>query len=475
MRKPATAIDIYDSFGKTNPVATGQYLSDALPEQRAMIESSHRKKAAVCGRRAGKTTGCFLALIHDGLSRPNCVYPYLLPTKAQARYSIWPVLVELESRYHFGMQFNESLLTAILPNGAKILVLGADSVQDMDKIRGGKYRKVIIDESGTFPRDLIGYLLESVLEPATMDLQGEIWMVGTPNPAAQGFFYDKTHGASPDFWGPGQVPTWAWTSLTNTFLPHARQEIERIMQENGWNWESPSVQREYLGRWFRDASGLVYRFDRSKHVQSAPENCTHFVLGVDLGSSLNTATTAFVLLGYRSVGQSVWIMHAEKGSFRGPDPIAEKIREFMNRYPIEQIVCDAGGLGGGYILHFNDVCSLPVIPAEKRDKCANIEFMNGAFDGNRLFVDPSCTPLISEMEILSWNEKRTDCAPGSIDHACDACLYAFRSCTAYANPDDPGQAPKIGTKEHADAWEAGWRQKWGNVRHDRGKKEYWEL
>jgi hypothetical protein len=472
-RQAANPVDVFALMGQMG-LANHSYLDDALPEQQEMIASKFRKKAAVCGRRAGKTTGCFLALIHDGQSHPNCIYPYLLPTRAQARYSIWPILLELESKYHFGLRFNESRLEATLPNGSKILVLGADSVQDQDKIRGGKYRKVIVDEAGTFPREQIGYLMESVLEPATMDLLGEIWLVGTPNPAAQGYFYDKTHGSSKDFWGPGQIPTWYWTALSNKFLPHARAEMERIQQENGWNWESPIVQREHLGRWFRDASGLVYRFDRSKHLEQAPDDLAYYVLGVDLGSSLNTETTAFVLLGYRKTGQTVWVVKAEKGAFRGPDPIADKIREYVDNFPITQIVCDAGGLGNGYILHFNDVCQLPVIAAEKREKCAHIEFVNGALDGKKLLVDPSSAALIGEIEILPWNEKRTDSAPGCPDHACDAMLYGYRACTAYANQDDPAPPPVRGSKEASNQFERAWRDDWSSVKQ-RQKKSWWEM
>jgi hypothetical protein len=169
------------------------------------------------------------------------------------------------------------------------------------------------------------------------------------------------------------------------------------------------------------------------------------------------------------------VVKVEKESFRGPDPIADRIRWYMDNYPINQVVCDAGGLGNGYILHFNDMRSLPVLAAEKREKCAYIELLNGELDGDppRLVVDPSCLPLIGEIEILSWNDKRTDCAPGSIDHCCDAMLYGWRACTAYANEDDPGEAPAPGSKEASEMWEQDWRQKWSSGQQ-RKPKSYWE-
>lgn len=442
----------------------------ALPVQREMIVSPARAKAAVCGRRAGKTTCADLALIYDAHSHPGALYPYVLLTKSSGRDITWPVLHELEAKFGLGLSFNEQQLRAKLKNGATIAIMGADDRRDMERLRGSKYRKAIIDEAGSFPRELLGYLIDSVITPATADSQGDVWMIGSPNAAAMGYFYDATVGATPTHFGPGQWPTWHWSALDNSYWPTARADIQQIIDRKGWTWDSPVVKREWLGMWVRDESGLVYRLVRARHIKPAPDDLTRFVLGIDLGSSATAATTAFVLLGHRETGRSVWAVSATKESGMSPDSIADRIQSYTSARKIDRIVCDAGGLGGGYIKHFVETRKLPVEPAEKKDKSGTIELLNGELDGGRFMIDPCCSQLIGEIEILPWNEKRTDAALGCHDHCCDAMLYAWRATTAYAN-EEPVVNTIRGTAEHAAEQEKKWRQRWSKPKQ---RREYWE-
>lgn len=452
--------------GKLSPIAVA--MAAALPKQREMIESPARKKAAVCGRRSGKTYAAALALIIAALKRANAVCPYICLTKSSARYIMWPVLHEIERLYRIGITFDESKLAAKTPNGSIIPLLGADSQSDMERLRGGKYERVVIDEAGSFPRTLLGYLIDEVLEPATADLKGEIWLIGSPNPAAVGYFYDVTTGTNP------RIAKWEtrhWTMLDNTHLPHAKEELDRIIKEHGWNYNSPVVLREWLGQWMRDTKGLVYRFNKEKHVQPAPKDLTRFVLGIDLGTSDKEPTTAFSLVGYRDTGKGIWVVSSMKEAAMSPDSIADRINTYQSARNVEKVVCDAGGLGGGYIKHFNQTRRLAVEAAEKKDKAGTIELLNGELDAERLLVDPCCVSLIEEWEILPWNEQRTDSADGCPDHNSDSALYAIRASLAYANPDPSEPEAKPGTPEYVAAWEERWRQRWSQPKP---KKDWWD-
>lgn len=455
--------------GEIRPIEVA--LASALPVQIDMILSKERLKAAVCGRRAGKTTAADIALLLDAEDYPNALYPYVLLTKSSGRDITWPVLKDLDYKFKLGLKFNDQSLRATLKNGATIAVMGADDNRDMERLRGSKYRIAIVDEAGSFPRVQLKYLVEDIIEPCTMDLRGSVWVIGSPNVAAQGYFYDLTCGATPTVYSPGQCATWHWTAYQNTHLPHAAEEIERIKQKRGWSDSTPQFRREYMGEWVRDASGLVYRFEKSRHVRPAPQDLAHYTLGIDLGASEKTASTAFVLLGFRDTGRDVWAVSAVKEAALAPDTIANRIETYRAKYNIERIVCDAGGLGNGYIKHFTETRQLPVEPAEKKDKAGAIEMLNGEFDGGRLFIDPGCHQLISEIEILPWNEERTDSAPGAADHACDSLLYAHRATYAYANKPDPIPEPKYGTPEYAAQFERKWRDRWSQPKK---KLEWWD-
>jgi len=422
-------------LGKVPPKPVERtYTAPALPLQLEMMGDKRRKKAAVCGRRSGKTYGSGLGLVDRALDAPGLICVYVCLTKTSGRYIMWPVLHDIERQHKLGMKFDEQKLLVRLPNGSEIMLLGADSKADMERLRGGKYARVVVDEAGSFPRDLLGYLLDEVLEPATADLQGDIWLIGSPNPAAAGYFYDATTGGGNDI---AAWPTWHWTILENTHVPHGRSEVERIMSEHGWTWDSPIVQREWLGKWLRDATRLMYRYDPSRHLCLPPDDIAWNVLSVDLGASQTTPSTAFVLMGYRAVSSTVWVTEAEKCAGLGPDDIADKIEAYMTRLggKLHSIVCDPGGLGAGYVQHFVERRRLPVEFADKKDKQGHIEQLNGDLDGNRLLISPAAKALTSEIEILCWNEKHTDASDATPDHCSDGMLYGWRKCRAYAQPD----------------------------------------
>jgi hypothetical protein len=160
-----------------------------------------------------------------------------------------------------------------------------------------------------------------------------------------------------------------------------------------------------------------------------------------------------------------------KEAAMSPDSIADRINTYQSGRNVEKVVCDAGGLGGGYIKHFNTTRKLAVEAAEKKDKAGAIELLNGELDAERLLVDPCCTALVEEWEILPWNEQRTDSADGVANHISDAALYCARACLAYANPEPGNPALKQGTPEYAAAWEERWRQRWSKPKE---KHDWWD-
>ncbi len=67
---------------------------------------------------------------------------------------------------------------------------GAQDKDEVDKWRGPKYSLCVIDEGQSMRSSILSTLIEDVLEPATLDLDGSIWMFGTPNASSSGYFYN---------------------------------------------------------------------------------------------------------------------------------------------------------------------------------------------------------------------------------------------------------------------------------------------
>jgi hypothetical protein len=419
-----------------------RWRADCFPEQSRFLDDESKIKAAVCGRRAGKTYACAIGLYEAGLQHPRSLCPYIALSRTSARRIVWPVLVELNERYKLGLQLSEHELVATLANGSKIFCVGGDDPRKVEALRGGKYARVVVDEAGSFPRQLLRYLCEDVLDAALLDLDGELWLVGSPNAACVGFFHDVTTGANPEV---QRVSTHHWTVLENTSIPHAGRWLAAKRTAKQWAEDHPVYRREYLGHWVRDASSLVFRFDRSRHmVRSVDDEISARVLSVDLGSSPKEATSAFGVLGWSRFSRKVHVEFARKYAALTPATGAEELRRIMNRHGnVQTIVVDPGGLGGAYVTDWRRREGLPVEEAEKRGKHAAIRELNGELDaGNIDLLEGQTEELAGELELLQWDEDRDDFDPRFADHCADMLLYGWRRCWAW-NAETRAPAPPL--------------------------------
>ncbi len=431
-------------------LARRRYLSDLFPKQRAFFDDPAKVKAAVAGRRGGKTWACAAGLYQAAARHRRSLNPYICLSGVSARRIMWPVLEEFNDRYKLGMRMHSHELVAELPsNGSVIFCVGGDDARKVEAMRGGKYARVIIDEAGSFPRLLLRYMCEDVLDAALLDLDGDMWLVGSPNAACVGHFYDITTGADPAV---AKVPTHHWNALDNVHLPHAAEWLRKKRESKGWAEDNPIYRREYLGHWVKDASSLVFRFDRTRHLRTVGADVVatlRAVLGVDLGASAAIQSTAFVANAWAKHSRTVHTRYAKKMAGMIPSTGAEELKRLLPMFNADHAVVDAGGLGNGYIEEWRQRWGLPVVPAEKREKFAYVELLNGELDLGRLLVDDGAATrdLVDELELLQWNEDRTDFDDRFSDHCVDAWLYSWRACYAWTEKDAPDAGPSAGSRE----------------------------
>lgn len=431
-----------------------RYREDLFPKQRAFFDDPAKIKAAVCSRRAGKTWAACAGLYEACLDVPGSTSVYIALTGKSARNILWPVIRAFNERYGLGMALNDNQLIATCPNGSRILLTGADQVKKIEALRGQAYRRAVIDEAQAFTKALLRYLLDDVLEACMLDLDGDIWLNGTPNAACAGQFHDLTTGKNPKV---APIPTHSWTVLDNTFMPHASSWLASIRQKHKWTEDNPVYKREYLALWARDASSLVFRFDRARHCRPCatfPE-LEQMIGGADIGTADNERTTALVRGGWAKRNRTAYCTSAKKYAALNPSSMGDE----MVKSPAGLWVLDEGGLGKGYGDEFRkrqgaDGKFLNVKAAEKLKKSAFIEHCNGELDGDRIvFADGQCDDLIEELELLQWDEDEDHKAydPSFADHAADAFLYWWREIFSWAEKTPDAAAPLHGSPEWAPA------------------------
>jgi len=288
-------------------------------------------------------------------------------------------------------------------------------------------------------------LIDDILEPASLDLDGSIWMFGTPAASAAGFFYDADQLKN---------SAWeqhAWTLLDNPHLPGAKDWLSRKMQENLWSETDATFRREYRGEWVRDENSLVYQFNKVRNLSDElPDVDWHYALGVDLGF---VDSTAFVVIGWSEELPETYVIETSKFTHLTSDDIGRKIRYLDSEYEFERIVADTGGLGKMVVEELSKRFSVNILPAQKRAKHDHIELLNSDFKKGKLQIleTEENQLLIDELELLEWdlNERtkgrfieRSDCE----NHASDAMLYVWRESLAFLHQKEAIQ-PLLGSDE----------------------------
>jgi phage terminase large subunit len=147
--------------------------------QVAFHDAPERFQVIVAHRRAGKTLGLVNHIIRAALlarhAQPQ--FAYVAPTYRMAKRIAWDYVKRYSGAIQ-GSKANASELSVRLPNNAKVMLLGADSIHDL---RGIYLHGAVLDEYAMMsPR-----VFPEVILPALMDYGGWAILAGTPLGANQ--------------------------------------------------------------------------------------------------------------------------------------------------------------------------------------------------------------------------------------------------------------------------------------------------
>ncbi len=401
-----------------------KFKESLFAEQRAFVDDPAKRKAALCTRRAGKTTCDAFMLIEAALDYDDSLSVYVALTRENIKKLMWPELKRMNARWDFGMDFNETSLTATFPNKSEIWLCGAQNADDVEKLRGPKYPLVVLDESASFGPHIESLVVE-IINPALRDLNGTLALTGTPGRVPTGFFYEVTTGKRKNW------SVHSWSLEQNTYLPPEARDLALIREEDGLSESDPRYRREYLGEWVSDATVLVYRFNAELNYGTPPQDLDtewYYNLAVDLGYDDDTA---FVVGAFSPRLMDFYIVYADKRPGMIVHDIAQEVRRLDDIYKFSRKVGDSGGLGKMILQEMNVRYGLSILPAEKKDKFDFIEHFNSDMLMGRIKVPEGCA-IVQEWVTLPWDEDRRHEDPGFPNHLADAALYAWRDSKHFA-------------------------------------------
>jgi phage terminase large subunit len=208
--------------------------------QAEMHKKLKRFNVLVVHRGAGKSIMCMNELVRKAIQGPGYAeYLYLLPLRNQAHRNVWVPLKRICEPIP-NVKYNNTTLEITLPNGAKIMVLGAD---DPEKLRGLHLHGVILDEFA----DMHVNTWQAV-RPMLTNHRGWVIWIGTPK--GHNSFYTKfmqSQEPQRKEWFGEILPWWKTNALEIDEIDAARSEMlpEEFAQELECSFEAALVGSYY--------------------------------------------------------------------------------------------------------------------------------------------------------------------------------------------------------------------------------------
>lgn len=443
---------------------------ELFPQQVSFVDDPAREKGALCTRRAGKTSMWARYARIVSLEKPKGIIRIWAINRLRAKQLLWDELKELDQRHGIECSYNETELTARLPNGSEIRLLGADKDKEVQKKRGDKTCLEIVLEAQLFG-PFLQTLVEDVAGPCLFDLKGTFCLEGTPGPICAGYWWEvsgredfKARWVSPggkDSIGAG----WSmhrWSVLDNPFIPHARDELAKLKEKRRWADDNPTYVREWCARWVNDLGALYYRFDPTRNVYTLDEvkpwgpGWEH-TLGWDLGFKDDMALV-------------VWAWHPERPelyeafSWKKPGALSAEVIgviQELERVGVEghafnfvKRVADTGGGGRAYVEDVQKRYSMNFEAAKKTEKYEHVRLFNDDLLGGFVKLRKDSV-YAQELATLprdpDWPPpEKPEAAPREDprfpNHCSDAGLYGYRGAYHYLHQEEPAK-PTRGSNE----------------------------
>ncbi len=392
-------------------------------------------------------------------------------TLRNAKDVYWYEMSVFAQKHGIQCRFFQNELRTVLPNSSQILLTSADSRQEIEKLRGGQYDLVIIDECKSYAAHLLHELIYQVVMPALADRQGTVMMIGTPGNIMQGPFFQATYPGwtnekgklfSRDFnkpekyWveHPHDYTFWSrhyWSTKDNTKKPEIWKDFLEQKEAAGWADDEPIWRREALGEWINTDDAFVYAYANlastdPQRVHWTPDYINgnkfglakdtewRYLLGIDWGYEDAFAMVVCAYSPHDGRLYHVWDRHE---SHLDAYEVMDEVEKAVDRFGHFDAVVAEYSTGGKTIIEaLNKRHGMNIKLAEKTAKWDFIELLNADFRAGRLLIQPG-TDLAFQLATLqldlSKGSKEQLARAGKLREAptlpndlCDALLYQWR-------------------------------------------------
>jgi len=282
---PQTVLSVADSGGQVrsekdgdprpretpvadDPIPGDPTEADSFPPQWRYITSDAIRNVVKCSRRSGKTEGEIRRGRRFILRGKNVLY--IGRVLKNVRHQFWIPFKDAMSRYGVAFKTNEQDLVLRPEAGGMLMGMSADDTKDIEKGRGYKWDLAMIDETQSFPDDVLEQLIDLILIPTLIDTGGALDLNGTPpdpskGDSMRGYFVRTIRQAEEH---PSSDPRkgWrlhSWTMFDNPFIP--QENVEEAYAARGVGPGHPIWESEVMGRLVDNPAARVFPYDEARN------------------------------------------------------------------------------------------------------------------------------------------------------------------------------------------------------------------
>lgn len=274
-------------------------------KQLNVLNSGIGTKLICCSRRAGKTHMLVAILLIECLRKPRVKCMYIGETMQLSEGLVDKAANDIIEKCQLKDKRGRRLNWKKLDNGSEIMIRGLSNTKDPDQIRGNSAKVIVIDEFFHLKSELLEYLQREVLEPMQLDYADDYKFIcaGTP-PQIRGTYGEHVWKT----WDCDHF-TWTWEDNPHPVALDARRAyIEKILNEQGVDWNSSFARREYKGEWAYDEDLILYPETHSYDPREGiPDiQATRVIFGIDYGVGDNDTIWGAVWNDDEQRGYQFW-------------------------------------------------------------------------------------------------------------------------------------------------------------------------
>lgn len=409
-------------------------------------------------RKLGKSYLHGVIALETALQNPGKQINWVTATNKQCRQTLLPILEEISAdapddcRGHFSSLDGRWLM----PNGAFIQLVGAETKQDCEKSRGPSCVLIILDEAGFI--DLLEYLIDSVLKPQMRRIRrqvgsfvGLVLSVSTTPYTPTHYFCRMADLADTE--GAYQRLTiydsgWETPGEIEAYV--ASEAREKGLSVEAFE-KTSTFRREYLSIRVIDEEAVVFiefhDADLRKRIvvpHERPMGFAGFIqkrVSIDLGMADKTG----LLFGYVDFLAAKVVIEAERLLDRpSTQRIASCIRETEAQlWPGADPLRTSRAVDdphGRVVLDLWELEKIRTDKAVKHDREASIGIIRTMLPAERLLISPECVQLQRQLLEATRSKNKKDFARDEADTGnshfdlCAALMYFVRGLSLTHNP-----------------------------------------